>query len=168
MGYICALTVIVLGSLSRADDLAGLDEIEAGLNSVEAHAYAYDLFTNDSKFNSVLEGIESGNADWIRIGKHLEQYSDGGMATDLAISFAKAVQSNPSYSLSVMSDYEVWWSCSVPLLEPTKAEFDSFIESTIIALEKLDDIKVFEKQKSCLDALEKARNFSENEWPDNI
>jgi hypothetical protein len=168
MKYICALTLIVLGSLSRADDLAGLDEIEAGLNSVEAHLYAYNLFTNNSKFNSVLEGIESGDADWIRIGKRLKQYSDGGVGTDLAISFAKAVQSNPSYSLSVMTDYEVWWSCSVPLIEPTKAEFDSFIESTIIALEKLDDIKVFEKKKSCLDALEKVRNFSENEWQDNI
>jgi hypothetical protein len=168
MKYILALTFIALGNISRAGDLVDIDEIATGLNSIDADTFTYYLFTDDSKFNYVREKIESGDIGWIDIGRRLEKYSDGGVGTDLAISFAKAIQINPSYSLSLMTDYEVWWSCSVPLLEPTKSEFDAFVERTIVAVEKLNDNEVSKKKKSCLDALFNARSFSEHEWPDNI
>lgn len=170
MKYAYLLPLIIACSLAiaDADALPDLNTMRIGLNSADAKEYAFSLYSHGSKFSTILERIESGDPDWLTLGRLLEKHADGWIATSLFLSFANAIQKNPKSALSIMTDHEIFLSCSVPLLEPTKYDFDTFVKNTMEAVQELDDVELSEKKKLCLGYLEEAQYFSENNWPDSF
>ena len=168
MKYLYALIAITFTSFSNAAESLDINEIKAGLESKDAKYYSYLLWKDWNKFQLFLEKVESGDPQWLKVGKLLEQYTDAGVSTALSLTFARAIQNNPKEVLQIMSEYDVKWSCSVPLLEPKKSDYDAFVKKTTIAVQSLNVLELTEKKIVCLENLEKARDFSENHWPDYL
>jgi hypothetical protein len=107
-------------------------------------------------YGSLLDKIETGTPQWLEVAILLKPYTDAGLSEALAITLAQAIKNNPSNLLSVLSEEEIKWSCSAPLIEPTKEEHENFIKLTLAAVSTVKESELSNKKQLCIEALNKS------------
>jgi len=166
MKYLLVCMLTVLSFNIAAEQAWDVDEILTKLKSNQAIEFVNSIKPGDDwkVFDNLLKRIESGDPKWLEVGVILEDYTDAGISMGLSIAFAQAIKNNPEVVLAIMSEYDVSWSCSVPLIEPTKDVFDYFVNSTLSAVNKMDSPKLAMKKDTCLKKLNEAKERHIKAW----
>lgn len=111
------------------------------------------LYTDDEKeWLYVLEKIEKGNDDWLKIASLLAPGSDADSAESLATAVAMAIPHNPSGVLAILNHENILplstdVVCALPFYSITRPQFNQYIVDSIQALYNVA------ASKSCIDTM---------------
>ncbi len=109
-----------------------------------------ELLADDHAYNKVLAHIETGDEKWLKVADALGCCVDAGPAEELGISIAIALTHSPEPVLRRQSMSSLRDVCTVPLIEPTKAEFEAHVKAVKAALQRVKDPALQEKKMECL------------------
>lgn len=109
--------------------------------------------TSSSQWESIVEGLSSGQAEWLQIVPLIARYTDAGFAEDLTTALAQALPKNVAGVLNVLDEkippVSIRAVCSMPLYSETVAEQNEYVVKAIQALYKHGTPQA----KSCLTQL---------------
>ncbi|MEA3084930.1 MAG: hypothetical protein QOC89_2627 [Paraburkholderia sp.] len=115
------------------------------------------------RFDTVLSGIASGKAAWIRVAPAIANGTDAGDSTGLSVALAQALPKNPRAVLQVLDDGPVTGAgavCGVPFIEPPPREVAAYLNKTIPAVTRVPATAQFSQRSACLAALTRAQASS--------
>jgi len=117
-----------------------------------------DVRINFGDYDTVLDGVASGDPRWLALVPRLDPGTDAGTAEALRIAVAKALPKNPMGVLSLVSREPSWRDvCSSPMIEPTSAETRAYFQAAISAVTAVKSPKVSHAKVICLTELRKLR-----------
>ena len=160
MKYLLMSLLAVLSFNVTAERVWNVDEVLTMLQSDRAIDFVNSIKPEDDwdEYESLLNEIKLGDPKWLEVGVILASYTDAGISMGVSITFAQALKNNPEAVLSTMSEQDVIWSCSVPLIEPTKKDFYYFVNSTLTAVSEINTEQLLEKKELCLKQLQQAKD----------
>lgn len=98
--------------------------------------------TATSNWEYIIEGISSGNAEWLKIVPLMAGATDAGFAEDLATALAQAIPKNVVGVLKVLNNnvppVSIQSVCSMPLYVETVPEQNEYFVKAVQALYKAD------------------------------
>jgi hypothetical protein len=116
------------------------------------------------RWETVLEGIESGAPEWLGIVHDLAGGTDAGTSEDLQEALATALPHNPGAVLK-LAGTEQFLSlddiCSAPFIEPEHAFLMRYLANARESLVRLKEQTVEDKRLKCLSQIEKELNEEE-------
>jgi len=121
---------------------------------------SFDQGDANVPFDQVLDGIGSGNQEWLALVPKLAPGVDGGTATGLKIAIAEALPRNAAAVLRLGSDGPAEESCAYPMIEPTAAETQAYFAAAIPAVEAIDDPALQAAKTICLTKLREAQRVA--------
>ena len=109
-------------------------------------------------YDTVLEGVASGDPRWLALVSRLDPGTDAGTAEFLRIAVAEALPKNPSGVLRFTSQLPWFrYACGYPMIEPTKKAMRGYFARTIPALKAVRDPALARAKRICLTELIKAQ-----------
>lgn len=132
-------------------------------------ASAIDQLFNSDSWDSILDGIASGGAGWLRVAAALRTASDGHVSEDLASATSEALVRNPAAVLRLaaqgalrVDDACGWQGFLTNDDHATKAKLRAFIDRQREAVMQVESAKLGDTRGSCLALLEKTETALEN------
>lgn len=112
-----------------------------------------------TRFTQVLEGIASGDAQWLALVPRLGPGVDAGTSTGLIIAVAEALPRNPSgvLGLAAGGNWSLEDACSYPMIEPTAEQKAAYFAAVIPAVEGVAEPGLQQAKKTCLTQLRAAQ-----------
>jgi hypothetical protein len=129
--------------------------VEASIRSIGAEATVRELWRRPKEWDAVLNGVTSGDQNWLRVATELKVGADAGQSEDLAIVVSRSIQHNasafllvafPSFGVSVCRDLTI---------EPTAEQHNFFKRKTREALNAVDNKAMRQSRDACLAELQK-------------
>jgi len=98
--------------------------------------------SSTSEWESIVEGLSSGQTEWLQITPFIARYTDAGFAEDLATALAIALPKNVAGVMNVLDEkippVSMRNVCSMPLYNETVPEQNDYVVKAIQALYKND------------------------------
>ena len=124
-----------------------------------------DTKTEFGKFDAVLDGVSSGDPQWLMLVTKIYAGTDAGAAESLRIAVAEALPKNPAGVLRLILRVQPerarlsWFrsSCGYPMIEPTDKEMRTYFKAAIPALQAVREPALQRAKKACLTVLMKAQ-----------
>ena len=109
-------------------------------------------------YEVVLDGISSGDAQWLALAPGLQKGADAGPSEFLKISVAEALPHNAAAVLRLGAHgWPIANACSYPMLEPKPADTRRYFAAAIPAVTAVHDPALQSAKATCLSELRKAR-----------
>jgi hypothetical protein len=158
------ISIILFCSVVYSKVQWSIDDVILNLESNQAANYVTLLLSSPDwkEYEDLLSEIENGTPKWLRVAVLLKKHTDAAASLSLSITLAQTIKNNPSGVFELLSNDEIKWSCSVPLIEPTKSEFSEFITKTMAAVNSIENTKVASKKAICLNELSNAKKVLDN------
>lgn len=155
-----SIVCLIVSAQSYATDW-NVDEVLMKLKSEQSDTFVNSVLFEGgwSVYDSLIKQIESGEPKWLEVAELLRQHTDAGASEAIATALGNAIKNNPEAVLAMMSDFEVKWSCSVPLIEPSKQEFINFVDLTLKSMSKVTDENLNTKKSICIEQLNAATQY---------
>ena len=141
--------------LPRADHETGaVTELLSEIEARGSAAVLAEVYEDDQRWRTVLEGIASGSRGWLRVAERLKP-SARNQAEELTLAVARALESQPSHVLSLLGDvFDADDVCSLNTLEeslgPAYAGALRTVEKRERAVAKVADPEVRQQRDECL------------------
>lgn len=139
--------------------VAGLIEDHGAKEAVRrlAERDPADTHSNFGDYDTVLDGVASGDRRWLALVPRLDPGTDAGTAEFLRIAVAQAIPKNPTGVLRFTSRLPWFrYACGYPMIEPTNTEMRAYFKAAIPALKAVGDPKLRHAKRVCLGELIKA------------
>lgn len=164
MKNILIISIILFSSFASSKEQWDVDEVILSLESNQANNYMSKLLSSPDlkEYELLLLEMETGTPKWLKVATLMKEHTDAASSMSLSITLALAIKNNPSGVLELLNDDEITWSCSVPLIEPTKVEFSDFITKTMTAVNSIDSSKIARQKAICLNELNNANKRLQN------
>jgi hypothetical protein len=93
------------------------------------------LWENRKSFSTVLGGIESADAEWLKVATALRPFADAGAAESIDYSVALALPKAPARILALVGHgFDVGFICTSPFIEPEPGIAEAYEKKTLSAL----------------------------------
>jgi hypothetical protein len=123
-----------------------------------SNATPNDIHTDFGDFDKVLDGIASGDGQWLALVPRLAPGTDAGTAESLPVVVAEALPKNPAGVLRLVKRDAAWLgACGYPMIEPTRKEMRAYFKAAIPAVKSVHDPTLRTVKRLCLTELLKAR-----------
>lgn len=111
------------------------DEIQARIDRQGGHKVLWALWENQTEWNQVLAGIESGNTSWLKLAQQLHPFSDAGASEELHSAVARALPKAPERVLAMIGPgFEIEFVCTSPFIEPEPGIAEAYECAALAAL----------------------------------
>lgn len=138
--------------------------VEEKVKAKGAASTVQSLRSNDGEGWSVmLTGIESGDAQWLKIGGELRPATDASASTELDFAVARALPKSPAEVLGLVKTgkFRIADVCTVPYIEPDDPTVvQRHIEASIEALESIQVQNLEDVRDRCLTRMTSFRGQS--------
>lgn len=157
----------MFSAFTLAEEQWNVDDVLKKLKSDKAEEFVNSILPRGDwkTYGSFLDQIETATPKWLEVAQLLKTHTDAGASEALSITLAQAIKNNPEAVFGIMSEHNVKWSCSVPLIEPTKKEFDDFTVTTSMAVRKINKPSLAVKKAICLKELNSIKEHYHKIWP---
>lgn len=159
-----ALIVIFLFScaLSSSEENRARERIGARIESVGAGPVLREIFSRPD-WDTVLDGMRTGDIGWLRIGTALKKVSDAGASEELRITVAKALSVNPKNVFladsSLSDSAQIQWLCQTTGIEKPIQEEVLELNARIDALRKVQGSPYQHMKRICIESAEKVKGY---------
>ena len=125
--------------------------------------YVYKQYDSQDEWNAVLEKIETGDKDWLKVAVAFYQVSDAGPAEMLIYATGVALAKSPHNALAIAAPVmSIEGVCGYPdMADPrfdTKKQTLAYLNARIDAVSNLNQKDVSDRKEQCLEMLHKTRN----------
>lgn len=111
-------------------------------------------------YEVVLDGVSSGDSQWLAQVPRLTNGTDAGTSEFLKISVAEALPHNAAGVLRLgLHGWSMEKACSYPMLEPKPSNTRRYFAAAIPAVEAVHDPALQTAKRTCLSALRKAQKI---------
>lgn len=147
------------GPAPRAAELAEVIQETGARETLAA------LETDPGMWKAVLDGVASGEADWLEVGRELRRYTDPDASEWLDLALAEALLPAPASVLEI-ADGTVWnvddFCGTIGFAERGSSDGDyiaEFLDRRRDALLGVERADLKERRDECLDRLSAAREY---------
>lgn len=110
------------------------------------------------EYETVLDGIASGDAQWLALVPRLQPGTDAGTSESLRIAVAEALARNPTAVLRLIKHNRAWREvCAYPMIEPTRKEARNYFRAAIPAVKGVRSPALQRVKHVCLAELQRAQ-----------
>lgn len=105
----------------------------------------------DENWDHLLDAMEAGRSECIRLAKLLKPGTDAGSAETLQIALSLALRTNPSAVLALGDDViKVSEACQDNQIEPTLQQHRAFLAKARTAVSKISEPALTTRRNACL------------------